>query len=405
MTTTRPLSPLDFSFQGPSDLELAIRPAAAQRRWTIALRAILVLPGYLAMLGCGLVVLISLPAAWLVALVKGEPPAWARKLCGGSLLLGARVMSYWMFVHDEVPDVSWRVDPEYPVQLELPAARALNRWSVLLRGVLALPAAMLAQFAVLGLDLLLVIVWPCALVLGRAPRIHRQAAVAVLRYYLRSTAYGYLLTSRWPSPRWLFGDNGKVGGRLVLTRGARILLAVYLVVGAAFFVFNQVTGMSAGQAAASSVAAPVVLPPAPTKDPDLAAAYDQALMARIPDTTRGACTPTPASSLRPQEVSGRDCYTGKTQGAPEWLEYRGYRSPEALMASFCQFKVEINGHPCDAGTTPDSIIVGARYTDGTAFTTLAWMDQSNSLLITLDSTTMTPRQLAEYQDGHEFFSH
>ena len=87
-------------------------------------------------------------------------------------------------------------DEDYPARPILPAPGRLNRWAVLFRLVLAIPAAVFSQIVQYGLTFpILLVMWFVVLVSGRMPPSLYTTYAALLRYQVRFHSYFLMLTS------------------------------------------------------------------------------------------------------------------------------------------------------------------------------------------------------------------
>ena len=88
-------------------------------------------------------------------------------------------------------------DEAYPARPILPTAGRLNRWAVLFRIILAIPAAVFSQIVQYGLTLpLLLVMWFVVLISGRMPESLYPAYAALLRYQVRFHSYFLMPTLR-----------------------------------------------------------------------------------------------------------------------------------------------------------------------------------------------------------------
>jgi hypothetical protein len=197
--------------------------------------------------------------------------------------VGLRLGAYLYFLTDVYPPFQLRAD-DYPVIAQTRPTR-LNRLAVLFRIVLFIPAQILNSMIGTGLLLASFFLWLVALITGRLPRVAYEAVAAAVRFQTRCGAYILLVTPAYPSA--LFGDRpagapdpkvwqplaagsplpppgntaappspppppppgawssaGPRATRLVLSRGAKRLLAVFLVLGALSNALNLATPRS-----------------------------------------------------------------------------------------------------------------------------------------------------------------
>lgn len=186
--------------------ELDIFPPQRQRRWTVLLRALLVIPQFIALVVLGIAAWVVMILAWFGTLALGRLPVWCAEFLAGYLQYVTRVTSYWFLLVDTYPPFQWSPQ-HYPVSVQLAPGR-LNRAAVLFRFILYIPAAFMTAFLSLGWEILAVFFWLAVLILGRMPRPVFDATAAVVRYTMRAQAYFMMLTSAYP--KWLFGDRALV---------------------------------------------------------------------------------------------------------------------------------------------------------------------------------------------------
>lgn len=243
---------------GPGPLELVVGPSPAQRRWTVALRAILVLPNLVVLLLLQMIAGLAVIATWFAALVTGRPPAPLWDFLRGVLGWTARTAAYEYLLTDRAPPFSLEEVP-YPVGLRLAGRpERLNRWSVLFRAVLYVPAWAIDVAFQAGAAFVAFIAWLCAVVAGRVPEPLYLTLAAALRYSLRSTAYFQLLTPEYP---WgVLGDRRVPHApwaphRLVLPGAARAVAIGALVLGSAVVVVDWSSSAALARRAVTPTAA------------------------------------------------------------------------------------------------------------------------------------------------------
>lgn len=223
--------------------ELLVTPPRRHRRWTVLLRMLLLIPHFIVLWALGVAAAVVVFIGWFAALVLGRLPEWISGFLTLYISYSTRVgASAWLLVDRYPPFVVG--DPQFPVDVEIRPGR-LNRWAVAFRFVLLIPAAIVAAVTSWGFGVLAFFLWLIILVMGRNPRPVFDASVAALRYSMRTNAYIYLLTGAYP--KRLFGDAREEGEAaevpagtrpLVMSRGGRILLIVFIVLGALAMVGN-----------------------------------------------------------------------------------------------------------------------------------------------------------------------
>jgi hypothetical protein len=212
-----------FDGQDGYAVDLMIAPPARQRRWTVLLRGVLLLPAALLVsvlvgdpsggLGSGVTFFTSnlglLPAvallAWFASLARAAIPRGLRDAVLYALSYGAQFWAYALLLTDRYPDsdpqalrgLPWREDP---IRLDRDRRDELrrSRLTVFFRGLLALPHfAWLQLWGILAL-LAAIGSWFATLFSGRSPaRLHGFLA-AYVRYQFHVYAFLYLIANPFP---------------------------------------------------------------------------------------------------------------------------------------------------------------------------------------------------------------
>ena len=191
-------SPALVSFTGPTP----------QRRWTVAIRAILAIPHLVVLYFLGIALGVVVFISWFAALFAGRLPEWAHTFITGVIRWQTRAYAYLFLLTDVYPPFSLEDDPDYPVRF-LTRPTRLNRLAVLFRIILVIPAALVAAVAYYGVVVVSILGWLIGLVAGKLPDAIHQAVAAVIRYSARYSAYLGMVTGEYP---WgLFGDQAVSG--------------------------------------------------------------------------------------------------------------------------------------------------------------------------------------------------
>ena len=214
---------------------LDVPEPGTQRRLTVLLRWLLLIPQFIALWLLGIVAFFVVVVGWFAALVLGRLPDFAADYLSGYIGYETRVTAGAMLLVDRYPPFALRAPEDYPVRVELRPG-PLNRLAVLFRLLLVIPAAIVQSLLTTGWAALAVIVWLVVLVLGRMPRPIFEATAAVLRYSMRLGAYLTMLTPAYP--KRLFGDESEVEPQVVsatrpllLSGAGKGLVVLLLVVG------------------------------------------------------------------------------------------------------------------------------------------------------------------------------
>src|SRR5580693_1190112 len=141
-----------------------------QNRLTVAFRIILAIPQYIVLLALSIVTFFVVVIGWFGALITGRLPGWAHEWISGVVRWYTRVNAYSLLLTDRYPPFSLD-DEVYPARPMLPpAGGTLNRWSVLFRIVLGIPAYVFTNIVQYGLTFpLLIVVWFIILIRGSMP--------------------------------------------------------------------------------------------------------------------------------------------------------------------------------------------------------------------------------------------
>ncbi|MFD0631452.1 DUF4389 domain-containing protein [Catenulispora yoronensis] len=223
-------------------VQLDVHGLRPQKRWTVLIRLILVIPQAIIMYFLFLAGFFALIVAWFAALFTGSVPDGIREFLIGIVKYHARVVGYAFLLVDEYPPFAFFDAPDYPIQIEVPPATRLNPAAVFFRIILVIPAWIIAGVVMDGAAIVAFFVWVIMLFTGRQPEPAFGATSAVVRYSMRTTAYFGLLTPTYP--KQLFGEVPTSNDRRSLTRpmslssGARVLLIVMIVLGVIAWIFS-----------------------------------------------------------------------------------------------------------------------------------------------------------------------
>jgi hypothetical protein len=183
---------------------------ARQRRWTVLLRFFLALPLAVVLLFIGIAVLAVVVVGWFGALFLGRTPRFTRDLVTSFMRMVLRLQAYAELMTDQFPSFALEEVPSDLTHLAVPDATPMNRWAVLFRIILFIPAYVVAGAIGAGIGLITIVMWFVVLVSGWLPAPVHDAYRAALRFQARYTAYALLLVPTYP---WgLFGDQPTAAG-------------------------------------------------------------------------------------------------------------------------------------------------------------------------------------------------
>jgi len=137
-------------------------------------------------------------ATVLMLLFRQKYPRWWFDWNLALTRFSTRVAVYLALLRDEYPSA----DAEQAVHIQIPypdAKQELNRWLPLVKWFLAIPHYVVLWFLSIAAFFCVVIAWFAILFTGRYPRSLFDFVVGVFRWWLRVTAYAFLLsTDRYP---------------------------------------------------------------------------------------------------------------------------------------------------------------------------------------------------------------
>ena len=200
---------------GEHPIRLVLEDDLERSRLTVFFRALLAIPHFIWIGLWSVAALLAAIANWFATLARGQSPAALHRFLSAYVKYATQFYAYLYLVADPYP--SFDGPDGYPVDLTIAPPARQSRWSVALRGVLLLPAALL--FAALagdpssrsqylggafsiGIGLLTVsafVAWFAILARGRNSRGLRDAAAYALAYGAQFWAYALLLTDRYPN--------------------------------------------------------------------------------------------------------------------------------------------------------------------------------------------------------------
>lgn len=137
-------------------------------------------------------------ATVLMLLFRRKYPRWWFDWNVALTKFATRVAAYLALLRDEYPST----DDEQAVHVDFvypDAQRDLSRWLPLVKWFLAIPHYVVLAFVSLAAIVCVVVAWFAILFAGRYPRPLFDFVVGVLRWWIRLSAYAFLLTTdRYP---------------------------------------------------------------------------------------------------------------------------------------------------------------------------------------------------------------
>jgi len=169
----------------------------ARSRLTVFFRLPLAVPHLVWLTLWGVLALLAAIASWFATLATGNPPQSLHRFLAAYLRYQLHVGAFLYLVGNPFPGFAG-TEGTYPVELRVAEAVRQNRWTVLFRLPLALPALLLAAAYGSLLFLVAVLGWFAALFIGRMPLGLRNAGALGLRYTAQLYGYLFLVTEAYP---------------------------------------------------------------------------------------------------------------------------------------------------------------------------------------------------------------
>lgn len=237
---------------------------APQRRVTVAFRILIAIPHFAKMFFVQIGVFFVAIVAWFAALFTGRVPDDIHGFLTRATQYQAQIYAYSLFLlTDKQPPWNMRSD-EHPITIRTSVTK-LNRAAVFFRVILLVPVQIVMTLLMIGVQAVSPVTWILTLVTGRIPEPLFGANAAALRYVTRAQAYTLMLTGEYPaglksdppapaSAAPLPGDDALPVdlptqprfSRLVLGKGARRMVVLYIVLGAlsygGIFISGAITG-------------------------------------------------------------------------------------------------------------------------------------------------------------------
>jgi hypothetical protein len=178
-------------------VQLEARDELRRSRLTVFFRLLLAVPHLVWLALWGIAALLAAVANWVATLVVGVSPQPLHRFLAAYVRYQLHVGAYVYLVGNPFPGFTGD-EKSYPIELRVAGRERQNRWTVLFRLVLAVPALLIA--AVYGSLLFVVALlgWFAGLFTGRMPLGLRNAGTLALRYSAQTYGYLYMVTGTYP---------------------------------------------------------------------------------------------------------------------------------------------------------------------------------------------------------------
>jgi len=126
-------------------IRLRITDDLRRTRLTVFFRLLLAIPLFLWAALLGIVAALAIIANWFATLFAGKSPEGLHNFLANYLRFTTQIAAYCFLIADPYPGFLFINMEEYPVDLEVAPPEVQNRWTVLFRIILAIPALLIAS--------------------------------------------------------------------------------------------------------------------------------------------------------------------------------------------------------------------------------------------------------------------
>ena len=181
----------------PPAVHLSLDDDLRRSRLTVFFRPLLTVPHLVWLALWGLTAFMALLVAWIAGIVTGRVPAGLHGFLARYVRYSVHVHAFALLVANPFPGFGG-APGSYPVAIEIDGPVVQSRWRILLRGLLAVPAFILAGSIFNIGATAACLLWFVGSAKGRAPQGLRNAGAYGVRYAAETHAYALLLTQRYP---------------------------------------------------------------------------------------------------------------------------------------------------------------------------------------------------------------
>jgi hypothetical protein len=169
----------------------------ARPRLTVLFRLFLAIPHFVWFFLWTLVVFTIALFVWLVALVLGRLPTPLHRFYAAYVRYGVHLFAFVYLVGRRFPGFAG-TEGSYEIDMAIDPPARQRRLTILFRVFLAVPALIVAGTLSGVVFVIALLAWWYALVKARMPEGMRNLGVSCLRYSAQTSAYLFMVTSRYP---------------------------------------------------------------------------------------------------------------------------------------------------------------------------------------------------------------
>jgi len=169
-----------------------------RNRLTVFFRLLLAIPQFIWLYFFGIVAFLALLIAWFAALFTGRVPDGLHDFLARYQRCTTHVNAYVLLLADPWPPFAGSPGT-YPIDLRVDPPTSQSRLTVFFRGLLAIPALLLAYIFRLVNMLVAFLGWFYCLAFGRMHEGMRDLSAWMFQFEMQTYGYLFLLTGRYPS--------------------------------------------------------------------------------------------------------------------------------------------------------------------------------------------------------------
>ncbi len=178
-------------------LRVRVADQPRRSRLTVFFRLPLAAPHLVWLTLWGLLAMLAAILNWLWTLITGTPAKGLRRFLLAYMRYQLHVNAFLYLIANPFPGFTGAKD-SYPIELHAAERERQNRWSVLARGPLAIPALLLGSAYGSLLFVVAILGWFAALATGRMPVGLRNTGALALRYSAQTLGYLTVVTGAYP---------------------------------------------------------------------------------------------------------------------------------------------------------------------------------------------------------------
>ncbi len=170
----------------------------------IWLRAILLIPHFIALVVMGIAAVLVSLVTWVPVLITGRYPSWGYGVVGGYLRWGVRVLSWLYLMSGTYPAFTGGEAEAQHVRVRFDEDQRIGRFwgipilGIAIRAVILIPHYIVLMVLAILAAILIWFVWLPVLILGRQAELVYVVVGGYIRWYTRVVAYLLLLSGRYP---------------------------------------------------------------------------------------------------------------------------------------------------------------------------------------------------------------